>query len=117
MKIANLAAYAFATAAGIFLGRVELHSDDTGVEAVLLLAVTFILGCWRPRNAWQWALIVGVCIPGAQLLFGSVQPRQAAASMLQMFGFVLVVGLAGSYAGVLARKMLRAATTPISRSR
>jgi hypothetical protein len=59
MKATTLACYLFCTAADAFLGRYELHTDDTGVEVFFILLATFVLGCWHPRRAWQWALLVG----------------------------------------------------------
>jgi hypothetical protein len=99
----NIAAYLFCLAAGAFLGRFELHTDDTGVEVFFLLLATFVLGCLHPRHAWQWAVLVGVWIPAAELLFR--RPPVNASSAL-VAGFVLTVGLAGSYLGVLVNKAL-----------
>jgi hypothetical protein len=103
---ANMGAYLFCLAAGAFLGRFELHTDDTGVEVGFLLLATFLLGCWHPRHAWQWAVLVGLWIPAAELVF---RKPAVNASSLAVAGFVLAVGLAGSYLGVLARKAIAAA--------
>ena len=99
----TLAAYSFSIAAGAFLGHFELHTDDTGVEVFLLLLATFLLGCLRPARAWQWSLLVGLWIPGAELLFGKSPVNASTGSVA---AFVLAVGLAGSYLGVIARKAL-----------
>ncbi|HEY7393044.1 MAG TPA: hypothetical protein VH640_31280 [Bryobacteraceae bacterium] len=96
--MATAAAYLFALAAGAFLGRFELHSDDTGVEVAILLAACFVLGWLHPRHAWQWAVIVGLWIPAAELAFR--RPPVNASSLL-VAAFVLGIGLAGSYMGVL----------------
>ena len=101
----NIAAYLFCLAAGVFLGRFELHTDDAGVEVAFLLFFTFLLGCWHPRNAWQWALLVGLWIPAAELVF-SRSPLNASSAAVACF--VLAIGLGGSYLGVLARKALAA---------
>jgi hypothetical protein len=96
-----ISAYLFALAAGAFLGRFELHTDDTGVEVGLLLLATFALGWLHPRHAWQWAVLVGLWIPAAELLFR--KPSVNASSLL-VAAFVLAVGLAGSYLGALVRR-------------
>lgn len=101
----SVGAYLFCLAAGVFLGRFELHTDDTGVEVAFLLLATFILGCWQPRHAWQWAILVGLWIPAAELVFR--RPPVNASSLL-VAGFVLAVGLAGSYLGVLVRRAIAA---------
>ena len=99
MKVSTLACYGFCLAAGAFLGRFELHTDDTGVEVFSILFATFILGCWHPRRAWQWALLVGPCAPLADLIFGRSQH-----GLLGVAAAVIAIGLIGSYAGVLLRK-------------
>jgi hypothetical protein len=96
----TITTYLFSVAAGAFLGRFELHTDDTGVEVGLLLIATFVLGWLHPRHAWQWAVLVGLWIPGAEL---AVRRPPMNASGLAVAGFVVLVGLAGSYLGVLAR--------------
>jgi hypothetical protein len=98
MKIATLA-YGFCLAAGLFLGRYELHTDDTGVEVFLIFLLTFVLGCWHPRHAWQWALLVGPCAPAADLLFGT-----RSWGLVSIAAVVIVIGLLGSYAGALLRR-------------
>jgi hypothetical protein len=103
----SIGPYLFCLAAGAFLGRFELHTDDTGVEVAFLLLATFILGCWHPRHAWQWAILMGIWIPAAELVF---RKPPVNASSLAVAGFVLAVGLAGSYLGLLARKAIAAAT-------
>jgi hypothetical protein len=99
MKAATLACYAFCLAADAFLGRYELHTDDTGVEVFFILLFTFVLGCWHPRHAWQWAVLVGPCAPAADLL---LRPGQT--GLVNVTAAVIAFGLVGSYAGVLLRK-------------
>ena len=72
VKLTGIMAYAFWIPAVLFLGRYELRTDDTGVELFFVLLITFILGSLHPRHAWQWALLVGPCIPAAEWLFGHV---------------------------------------------
>ena len=104
MQAATVACYGFCLAAGAFLGRFELHTDDTGVEVFFILLITFVLGSWHPRHAWQWALLVGPCAPAADLLF-----RTAQTGLVWITAAVIAIGLIGSYAGVLLRRGLSAA--------
>jgi hypothetical protein len=99
MKVSTLACYAFCLAAGAFLGRYELHTDDTGVEVFFILLATFVLGCWHPRRAWQWALLVGPCAPAADWIFKAGQT-----GLLGITAAVIAFGLVGTYAGVFFRK-------------
>ena len=102
MKLTDILAYAFWVPAVLFLGRFELHTDDTGVEVGLLLAITFLLGALHPRHAWQWALLVGPCIPAAQLLFG----HRESSGLGLLLAIVVALGLAGSYAGAGVRRAI-----------
>lgn len=102
MKITGILAYVLWIPAVLFLGRFELHTDDTGVEIGLLLFITFVLGSLHPRHAWQWALLVGPVIPAAQLLFG--HPQASVTGVL--VPLTIVLGLAGSYAGAGVRHLI-----------
>jgi len=106
MKLANLAAYSFYLVATLLLARFELHTDDAGVVAFFIVAITFVLGCLHPRHAWQWALLVGPAVPVADALFPA-KPHvlHALGDLALLAAFVVVLGLAGSYAGVLARRV------------
>ena len=89
------AAYVFCFLAMLFVGRLELRSDDTGVVVGLVLLVTLILGALDPKRAWKWAL-AGWCVPMAELIWGHTGIRD----LVLITGFLTIVGLAGSYAGV-----------------
>ena len=113
MKFSTIAAYLFCLAAGLFLAGFELHTDDTGVEVFFILLITVALGCWHPRHAWQWALLVGPWAPAAdvwQLNFGATKPAlEHTGGLLLVTGVVILLGLAGGYAGALLRKGVRVA--------
>jgi hypothetical protein len=84
-------------AAAIFLGRFELHTDDTGVEVFLILLLTGVLGFLLPKRAWLAAL-VGLSVPVAEVVWGQM-------SGVAMMALVVIgLSLAGSYTGALIRK-------------
>ena len=101
MKIAT---YVFWAASGGFLMSVEMHTDDAGLVALLIVAIAFILGAIHPKRAWQWALLVGPCVPAAHWIFGSGISGFTAKDLLLLLAFTIALGLAGAYGGVLARK-------------
>jgi hypothetical protein len=104
--VTALAAFALGLAAAIFLGRFELHSDDPSVEVFFILLFTFILGCWFPKRAWLVSLL-GLSVPIAELVWGQPRPSLNHTSGLAMLaGFVALIGIVGSYSGVLTRKFL-----------
>ena len=111
MKLTTLAVYLLCLLGGAFLGRFELHTDDTGVEVFFLIAITFLLGFLHPREAWQWSLLVPLWIPAAQLFFGRPRPALTWSSLL-LVAFVCLVGLGGSYGGVALRRMISATGQP-----
>lgn len=107
MNPMTIAAYAFWLAATAFLMHFELNTDDTGVVVFFILAITFILGCLHPKHAWQWALLVGPAVPGVHLIYGAHgSDINSPKSFAILLAVVLVLGFAGAYAGVLARKVL-----------
>lgn len=66
---------------------------------------TFVLGFLRPQRAWHWALLVGLCVPGAEMLSDSVVPSVAGIPGLALLSaFVVALGLVGSYSGALVRR-------------
>lgn len=99
----RIAAYVFWAAAGGFLMSVEMHTDDAGVVALLVLAIGFVLGAMHPVRVWQWALLVGPCVPAAHWIFGKPESFSARDTLL-LLGFVIALGLAGAYTGVVARR-------------
>ena len=117
MKITDWACYGFCLAAGLFLAHFELHTDDTGVELFFIMVAAFLLGCAHPRHAWQWALLVGLWVPAADLsqsMFGKSQPElHGAGGLLAVAAVVTLAGLAASYAGALLRRGIASAVTHV----
>src|ERR1019366_9548879 len=69
----DIPAWLLFLAAMLFLGRFELHTDDSGVVAFLVLLFAFLLGCLHPRRAWLWSM-TGWSVPAADLFRGSPAP-------------------------------------------
>ena len=107
MKLAVAATYLFALAAAIFLGRFELRTDDAGVVAFFILAITFLLGRLHPRHAWQWALLVAPAVPLAHVFFPSRSHAMTGAGDLSLLMvFASALGFTGSYSGVFVRRII-----------
>ncbi|MCW5880433.1 MAG: hypothetical protein KIS91_05800 [Anaerolineae bacterium] len=87
-------------AVGVSLGLLIawLHAGpinlDTGLAAMLTVAVSLILGFTMPRYAWLWALAVSIWLPALDIVM-----RGNAASLL-----LLPLGFVGAYAGLFARR-------------
>src|SRR5947209_3213723 len=105
--------YVAALAVAIVIGYIDTHSrTDDGLPMVLILLVgTFLFGLAQPALAWQWALIIGLGVPGAHfigLMFGYHPPRPVQPNVLATF-LALIPAFAGAYLGALGRVILRSA--------
>jgi len=99
-------AYLLCAISMVLLFRFESGSDDAGVVSGMIVLMTFMLGFIRPRRAWQWPLLIGLGVPGAHLASGGeVPPVAGIPGLVVLAVFVLAMGLAGTYAGVLARRV------------
>ena len=106
MKQALTAAViAVAVAAGLWLAAFDARTDDTGIEAGLLLLVAAGLAAIRPRVALVIALLVGGPIPLAETMRTGGFGGGVAA-----LGFSVAGALAGAYLGVIARRSSSRAT-------
>jgi hypothetical protein len=83
---------------GLWLASVDARTDDTGVEAGLIVLVAAVLSAVRPRAAVIIAMIVGAPIPISEALRGGGVPGGIAA-----LGFAGAGALAGAYLGIILR--------------
>lgn len=67
---------------------------DTGLAAMLTVAVALAFGFAMPQYAWQWALAVSIWLP----LLDVLMHGNLASLLLLPLGFV------GAYAGLFARR-------------
>jgi hypothetical protein len=68
MRTSNVIAYALALVLGLGAGYVNLQVSDPTLAALLAAMIAMGLGLWKNRRPWRWGLLVGLCIPAAQLL-------------------------------------------------
>ena len=101
---------ALAVVAGLALAWVYLHTDDDAFVVLPLLGATGLLGLIRPRRAWRWALLVGIWLPLGQLFTLVTKiplPYQNNwEGVVAVLGIALVLGLVGTYAGALLRRLV-----------
>ena len=100
----NILLFVIAVLLGLAAGILEITINDLLVTAIFVMIATMVLGFVRPRRAWRWAVIVGICVPlfrlGAYLALNQNSDRaQIWESVLS-----LVTGMVGAYAGVLGRR-------------
>ena len=90
---------ALACLAGLWLVSVDARTDDTGIEAGLILLISAALAAVRPRAAIVIAFIVGGPIPIAEALRSGSFPAGIVA-----LGFSVAGALVGAYLGIIVRR-------------
>ena len=79
-------------AAGLFLARYDLSTDDTGIEVGLLLVASLVLALLAPKRWWLVGLCVGLPIPLVELAVGHAPLPPAGVAAL---GVAIVGALIG----------------------
>jgi hypothetical protein len=88
-----------ACVAGLWLVSVDARTDDTGIEAGLIVLIAGALSAVRPRAAIVLAFIVAAPIPIAEALQTGHFPAGIVA-----LGFGVAGALVGAYLGIIARR-------------
>ena len=94
-----------AFAGGAFAGWVDFNNDEPQAAALMVMAVTFLVGFLLPRRAWLWAIIVALCLPGMYLLLRGLgyQPMSLPEPGFYASLLALVPAFIGAYWGALLR--------------
>jgi hypothetical protein len=90
---------------GLFAAYIDFHNNEVQAAVLVILTCTFIIGAFRPRGAWRWALAVGLGVPVCHVCgkwFGlvsqyPVKPNDYASIIAVIPAFI------GSYFGALLR--------------
>ena len=104
MRTSEALVYGLAVLLGICAGTLEITANDILATALFVLVSTLVLGFIRPRQAWRWIIVVGVFVPLARLLAYLLLGQKAYHAQVWASGLGFVTGIAGSYAGAMARK-------------
>lgn len=93
--------FVLAVAVGLGIAFVDSRPtwDDTGVTVLALLVSSGLFGLVQPGRPWLWALAIGVWIP-----LGAIVRSHSIGSVMMLV--VLVVPLAGAYAGTVLRRKI-----------
>ena len=95
------AALFFALSFSAWLGRAELHTDDTGIMVGLMGIGGFLAAMVEPRHPWLWGLIV----PAGVILVNVWKIQSGGVgSVLGIAGFTITVASIGAYAGAFIRR-------------
>jgi hypothetical protein len=111
--VRDLPFLAVAIVLGLAIGWVYLHTDEDAFVVLPLLGATGLLGLVRPRDAWRWALLVGIRLPlgqAAALVTAMPLPYpnnwEGVAAVLAI---ALGLGVVGASAGALLRRFVGSA--------
>jgi len=103
MRKLDVFIYLLAVLFGLSAGFLEITVGDLLATALCVLISTLVLGFVRPRRAWRWTVIVGAFVPLMRLAAYLVMNQKPYRAQIWESGLGLVTGIAGSYAGAMAR--------------
>ena len=104
-RLKMAAAVSFALMYSAWLGRAEMHTDDTGILVGLIGIGGFVLSLFEPRHPWIW----GVSVPSGIILANVWRHSGGVGDLLAIAGFTMAVGCACAYAGALIGRHVSAA--------
>jgi hypothetical protein len=96
-----IAAAFFGLTFSAWLGRVELHTDDTGILVGLIGLGSFLLAMVEPRRPWIWGIVVPAGIIAVEVWNHHGELGVAA--------FTIAIATIGSYLGALIRGRIASA--------
>jgi hypothetical protein len=103
MKRLNLfAALFFALAFSAWLGRADLHTDDTGILVGLIGIGGFLLSMAEPRRPWMWGLIV----PAGVIMVEVWNHTGSVASLFAIAALTITIATVGAYGGAFIRRRI-----------
>ena len=104
MAKSDLPIYLLGLLLGISAGLVEIRLGDLLITAIGVMISAFTLGYLRPQRAWRWILVIAPFVPLLRLAAYLALGQSSNRAQIWESGLGLVTGLAGAYAGALARK-------------
>ena len=95
----TVAAAFFAVALSIWLGRADLHTDDTGILVGLIGLGGVLLAMVEPRRPWIWGLVVPSGVIAVEVW------RAQGLGVLAIAALTIAIASAGAYFGALVRRL------------
>lgn len=91
---------------GIAAGVLEIRLTDLLITALFVMICTMVLGYLRPRAAWRWTVLVGVCVPLVRAYAYYFLHEQASRAQIWESGLGMLTGVAGAYCGAFSHKVI-----------
>jgi hypothetical protein len=98
--------YILAVLLGFFAGWVDLKVADLLFTALLVVAPCMLLGILRPERPWRWVVIIGICVPLAELLGYLVMTQRPQRAQIYESFLAFLPGIAGAYGGASLRSVV-----------
>lgn len=108
MSTKGLLLFALALFLSILTGYVNISATENQAPMLCILLFSFLMGLLEPKQAWRWALMIGLSIPistfvGLAINFDFPDPPQH----FPIFLAVLVIpALIATYAAVFVKHIL-----------
>jgi hypothetical protein len=98
------AAWFFGLSLSAWLGRVDLHTDDTGILLGLIGLGGFSLAVVEAKRPWTW----GVIVPAGVILVEIWRGVEHPGSVLAIAAVTIAIASLGAYLGSFVRRLAAA---------
>lgn len=100
------AALFFALTLSAWLGRAELHTDDTGILVGLIGMGGFLLAMVEPRRPWMWGIIVPAGVILVEVWNHLQKKANGVGDLLGIAAFTITIACIGAYIGAFIRRRI-----------
>ena len=108
-RFQTLAAAFFAFALSLWLGRADLHTDDTGILVGLIGCGGLLLATVEPRRPWIWGLTVPAGVILVEIwnfVYGASNPQTGGVpGLFAIAALTIAVASTGAYLGAFVRRL------------
>jgi hypothetical protein len=101
-----------AAALGVLTGWIDIKVGDLLFTAFLVLASCMLLGFIRPRAAWRWVVVIGICVPAMEwCAIWFLSQHLERAQIYESF-LAFLPGIVGAYGGAFGRSVVHSLFPP-----
>jgi hypothetical protein len=98
-RFQTFAAFFFALSLSIWLGRADLHTDDTGILVGLIGCGALLVALVEPKRPWIWGLLVPAGVILVELW------NNTGWGVLLIAAVTVTIAAAASYLGAFLRRL------------
>jgi len=99
---------AIALTGAAIAGAVDFNNDEPQAAVIVIIVFAGLLGLIQPRQAWRWALIVGLGVPIVYLIATGLGHQSKSVPEPAWYAslIALIPAFISAYCGVLLRKAI-----------